>query len=99
MRWTPCPTAERCSSSTDSLDGSARSRFPTPAQGLTPEECERLFTPYYTTKQHGTGLGLAIVQSVVSDHRGTITVHSRAGTRHDVYRIELKAMSKLSDRG
>ena len=34
--------------------------------GLTPEECERLFTPYYTTKQHGTGLGLAIVQSVVA---------------------------------
>jgi signal transduction histidine kinase len=45
--------------------------------GLTPEECERLFTPYYTTKQHGTGLGLAIVQSVVADHAGTITVESR----------------------
>ncbi len=44
--------------------------------GLTPEECGRLFTPYYTTKQHGTGLGLAIVQSVVADHRGTITVES-----------------------
>jgi nitrogen fixation/metabolism regulation signal transduction histidine kinase len=44
--------------------------------GLTPEECERLFTPYYTTKQHGTGLGLAIVQSVISDHNGTITVES-----------------------
>lgn len=41
-------------------------------EGLTPEECERLFTPYYTTKQHGTGLGLAIVQSVVADHHGTI---------------------------
>lgn len=40
--------------------------------GLTPEECQRLFTPYYTTKQHGTGLGLAIVQSVVADHHGTI---------------------------
>ncbi|MGA8740645.1 MAG: ATP-binding protein [Terracidiphilus sp.] len=48
-------------------------------QGLTPEECERLFTPYYTTKQHGTGLGLAIVQSVVSDHAGTIAVESREG--------------------
>ncbi|HXS76206.1 MAG TPA: ATP-binding protein [Terracidiphilus sp.] len=48
-------------------------------QGLTPEECERLFTPYYTTKQHGTGLGLAIVQSVVADHAGTIAVESREG--------------------
>jgi len=48
-------------------------------QGLTPEECERLFTPYYTTKQHGTGLGLAIVQSVIADHAGTITVESAAG--------------------
>jgi signal transduction histidine kinase len=48
-------------------------------QGLKPEECERLFTPYYTTKEHGTGLGLAIVQSVVADHAGTIAVESRDG--------------------
>ncbi len=47
--------------------------------GLTREECERLFTPYYTSKEHGTGLGLAIVQSVVSDHGGRISVHSEAG--------------------
>jgi two-component system, NtrC family, nitrogen regulation sensor histidine kinase NtrY len=47
--------------------------------GLKPEECERLFTPYYTSKQHGTGLGLAIVQSVISDHHGTITVESEPG--------------------
>jgi len=48
-------------------------------EGLTPEECDRLFTPYYTTKQHGTGLGLAIVQSVIADHNGKIAVESRAG--------------------
>jgi signal transduction histidine kinase len=47
--------------------------------GLTPEECERLFTPYYTSKPHGTGLGLAIVQSVISDHGGTISVRSESG--------------------
>jgi two-component system nitrogen regulation sensor histidine kinase NtrY len=47
--------------------------------GLTPEECERLFTPYYTTKQHGTGLGLAIVQSVIADHYGTIAVENVEG--------------------
>jgi two-component system, NtrC family, nitrogen regulation sensor histidine kinase NtrY len=48
-------------------------------KGLTPEECDRLFTPYYTTKQRGTGLGLAIVQSIISDHHGRISVHSKPG--------------------
>lgn len=48
-------------------------------QGITAEESARLFTPYYTTKQHGTGLGLAIVQSVVSDHHGKIAVESEPG--------------------
>jgi two-component system, NtrC family, nitrogen regulation sensor histidine kinase NtrY len=48
--------------------------------GLTREECERIFTPYYTSKQHGTGLGLAIVQSVVSDHGGRISVRSGSGS-------------------
>ncbi len=57
-------------------------------QGLTSEECDRLFTPYYTTKRHGTGLGLAIVQSVVADHRGKISVESAPG-RGATFRIEL----------
>jgi two-component system nitrogen regulation sensor histidine kinase NtrY len=56
--------------------------------GLTPEECERVFTPYYTSKQHGTGLGLAIVQSVVSDHGGSIRVQSEPG-RGTTFVIEL----------
>jgi two-component system nitrogen regulation sensor histidine kinase NtrY len=56
--------------------------------GLTPEECERLFTPYYTSKPHGTGLGLAIVQSVISDHGGRISVRSESG-RGTTFIIEL----------
>jgi signal transduction histidine kinase len=56
--------------------------------GLTPEECARIFTPYYTSKQHGTGLGLAIVQSVVSDHGGSIRVQSEPG-RGTTFVIEL----------
>jgi nitrogen fixation/metabolism regulation signal transduction histidine kinase len=59
-------------------------------QGMTSEECERLFTPYYTTKQHGTGLGLAIVQSIVSDHKGTIMVESALG-QGATFVIELPA--------
>jgi len=60
--------------------------------GLTQEECGRLFTPYYTTKQHGTGLGLAIVQSVVSDHGGKISVESRK-EKETTFRIELPRVS------
>jgi signal transduction histidine kinase len=56
--------------------------------GLTPEECERLFTPYYTSKAHGTGLGLAIVQSIISDHGGRISVRSDTG-RGTTFVIEL----------
>jgi two-component system, NtrC family, nitrogen regulation sensor histidine kinase NtrY len=56
--------------------------------GLTREECERIFTPYYTSKQHGTGLGLAIVQSVVSDHGGRISVQSEP-QRGTTFVIEL----------
>ncbi len=56
--------------------------------GLTQEECERIFTPYYTSKQHGTGLGLAIVQSVVSDQGGRISVQSEP-QRGTTFVIEL----------
>jgi len=65
-------------------------------KGLTPEECERLFTPYYTSKEHGTGLGLAIVQSVVNDHGGRISVRSKQGLG-TTFVIELPDnMEKLS---
>jgi signal transduction histidine kinase len=75
---------------TQRQDGKIAIEVADTGEGLTPEECERLFTPYYTTKHHGTGLGLAIVQSVVSDHKGTITVHSEPG-QGTTFRIELKA--------
>jgi len=68
--------------------GSVRIEVTDTGGGLTPEECARLFTPYYTSKRHGTGLGLAIVQSVVSDHNGKITVESAPGAGA-TFRIEL----------
>ena len=68
--------------------GGVRLEISDTGQGLTPEECDRLFTPYYTTKKHGTGLGLAIVQSVVSDHHGNISVQSEPG-KGATFRIEL----------
>jgi two-component system nitrogen regulation sensor histidine kinase NtrY len=73
------PEGGKLTLSAKSLGDRIEIRVADTGQGLTPEECERLFTPYYTTKQHGTGLGLAIVQSVVADHEGTITVESQPG--------------------
>ena len=72
---------------TSSADGSVSLEIGDTGTGLTPEETERLFTPYYTTKQHGTGLGLAIVQSIVSDHGGRVSVESEAGVG-TTFRIE-----------
>ena len=40
--------------------------------GLTDEMRERLFLPYFSTKQRGTGLGLAIAAKIVQEHQGTI---------------------------
>jgi nitrogen fixation/metabolism regulation signal transduction histidine kinase len=59
--------------------------------GFNEEEASRLFTPYYTTKQHGTGLGLAIVQSVISDHGASISVSSRPG-QGTTFRMEFQRM-------
>jgi len=73
---------------TSRADGKVLLQVSDTGQGLTPEEATRLFTPYYTTKQQGTGLGLAIVQSVVSDHRGKISVTSDKG-RGTTFTIEL----------
>ncbi|MBN2077531.1 MAG: transporter substrate-binding domain-containing protein [Spirochaetes bacterium] len=47
--------------------------------GISPEDRERIFTPYYSTKERGTGLGLATAYSIVIKHRGTIDFKSEPG--------------------
>jgi len=43
-------------------------------QGVSRDVKERLFLPYFSTKQRGTGLGLAIVSRIVEEHRGSIRI-------------------------
>jgi two-component system, NtrC family, nitrogen regulation sensor histidine kinase NtrY len=40
--------------------------------GIAADHREKVFTPYFTTKEDGTGLGLAIVRRVIEDHGGTL---------------------------
>jgi two-component system nitrogen regulation sensor histidine kinase NtrY len=58
--------------------------------GIPPAEREKLFLPYYSTKQRGSGLGLAIVRRIVAEHGGSIEVTENfpRGTR---FAIELPA--------
>jgi two-component system nitrogen regulation sensor histidine kinase NtrY len=54
--------------------------------GIPPAEREKLFLPYYSTKQRGSGLGLAIVRRIVAEHGGSIDVtgNTPRGTRFAV---------------
>jgi signal transduction histidine kinase len=45
--------------------------------GIKPENMQKIFRPFFTTKNAGTGLGLMIVERIVREHGGSLTVDSR----------------------
>jgi len=47
--------------------------------GIPPEDLNRVFIPFFTTKQQGTGLGLAVCQRIIHNHGGSIYPESRIG--------------------
>ena len=63
--------------------GMAELVFSDTGHGLTGEMRERLFLPYFSTKQRGTGLGLAIAAKIIQQHHGAIRAenNSPAGAR------------------
>ncbi|MFC1853181.1 PAS domain-containing sensor histidine kinase [candidate division CSSED10-310 bacterium] len=61
--------------------------------GMTTEECEQVFRPYYTTKKGGTGLGLSIAHRIITDHGGSISLVSEPG-KGTIFTIELPALQE-----
>ncbi len=69
--------------------------------GIPKEHSQKIFDPYFTTKEMGRGLGLAITYSIIKHHGGHITVESKlgAGTTFTIYiPASEKAFKKESSR-
>jgi two-component system, NtrC family, sensor histidine kinase HydH len=49
-------------------------------KGMSEDILEKIFHPFYTTKDKGTGLGLAVINKIITDHHGSVTVDSLAGS-------------------
>jgi signal transduction histidine kinase len=47
--------------------------------GISPDLTEKIFQPFFTTREEGTGLGLSIARRIVTEHRGALDVESREG--------------------
>jgi PAS domain S-box-containing protein len=59
--------------------------------GIAPTDLDRVFNPFFSTKESGTGLGLALTQKIVEDHGGSIDVRSVPGAGA-LFRIVLPLM-------
>jgi signal transduction histidine kinase len=58
-------------------------------KGISEEDLDRIFTPFFTTRHGGTGLGLATSHRIIEDHHGTIEVNSQVG-RGSTFTITLR---------
>ncbi|HLO59774.1 MAG TPA: ATP-binding protein [Bacteroidales bacterium] len=50
-------------------------------RGIPPEETEKIFIPFYTTREEGSGIGLSICRKIMRLHKGSISVHSVPGIK------------------
>jgi signal transduction histidine kinase len=54
-------------------------------KGISKQDSQNIFTPYFTTKKNGTGLGLPIVERIINDHGGSIWFNTAEGAGTTFY--------------
>lgn len=77
-------------------EGYLRIAFADTGIGISPEEKERIFDPFHTTRAEGSGLGLSIVHRIVDAHNGYITAESEPGAG-SIFTVGLPLAHKRSN--
>lgn len=77
------PTGGKLVISTEHSNGFIHIHFKDSGIGIQEKDIEKIFYPFFTTKEHGTGLGLAIAYRIIDEHKGKIKVKSSVGLGTD----------------
>jgi len=81
------PNGGDLSISTEEQGDWVKAIFKDNGEGVKEEDLQKIFNPFFTTKDQGTGLGLPIVHRIIEEHRGIINVYSKVGegTRFEIF--------------
>jgi signal transduction histidine kinase len=71
------PGGGRLTVKTSRVNGTSQLTIADTGCGMTPEQVEKVFEPFYTTKSQGLGLGMPYAKKVIEEHRGAIHIESR----------------------
>ncbi len=88
-------TADNCENPMPDLHGKyVKIIFEDDGKGISSEILDKIFDPYFTTKDSGSGLGLSTVYSIITKHKGKILVESEIG-KGTIFTIYLPALENV----
>lgn len=95
-----CPVRKLCVQTALVSPETVELSFSDTGPGISPQDKEKLFVPYFSTKERGTGLGLAIVSKIVTEHHGRLRVEDVAPTgARFVIELSTAAMAEAINEG
>jgi PAS domain S-box-containing protein len=85
---------------TEKINGNIRASFTDDGAGISPENIDKIFNPFFTTKEvgKGTGLGLSICHGIITQHKGRIYTQSQLG-KGATFVIELPIVAEPAQAG
>jgi two-component system sensor histidine kinase PilS (NtrC family) len=88
----------RITISTEKKDSTVEIEFRDTGSGIMNNDRDRIFYPFFTTKEKGTGLGLSIAQRIIEEHGGKIQVESPGGGLGTVFKVILPKETMIQEK-